>query len=219
MNFLSLIWLIFLPVIAAILIMLPVFPNHQVRIRRFAKWFAGLHFVYSLLFLLFFDASMYGMSFEKELTFFGMSWLKTLGISAKFAVDGMTLLLSVLTTFIVLIALFMSKMHIRTKHKLYYSMVFLLESAVLGIFCAKDMFLFFVFWELLLVPVYFLVSQWGNSEARGAAIKFTLSSFVANMFLFFGMLILYYYNFAVSNVLTANIESLNMDEKIYPMVG
>ena len=77
MNFLSLIWLIFLPVIAAIVIMLPVFPNHQVRIRRFAKWFAGLHFVYALLFLLFFDTSMYGMSFEKELTFFGMSWLKT----------------------------------------------------------------------------------------------------------------------------------------------
>ena len=100
MNFLSLIWLIFLPVIAAIVIMLPVFPNHQVRIRRFAKWFAGLHFVYALLFLLFFDTSMYGMSFEKELTFFGMSWLKTLGISAKFALDGMTLLLSVLTAFI-----------------------------------------------------------------------------------------------------------------------
>lgn len=217
MNFLSLIWLIFLPVIAAIVIMLPVFPNHQVKIRRFAKWFAGLHFIYSLLFLLFFDTSMFGMSFEKELTFFGMTWLKTLGISAKFAVDGMTLLLCVLTTFIVLITLFMSKMHIRTKHKLYYSMVFLLESAVLGIFCAKDMFLFFVFWELLLIPVYFIVAQWGNSEARSAATKFTVASFVANMFLFFGMLILYYYNFAVSNVLTANIESLNMDEKIYPM--
>ena len=69
MNFLSLIWLIFLPVIAAIIIMLPAFPNHQVKIRRFAKWFAGLHFVYSLLFLLFFDSSMFGMSFEKELTF------------------------------------------------------------------------------------------------------------------------------------------------------
>ncbi len=217
MNFLSLIWLIFLPVIAAIVIMLPVFPNHQVRIRRFAKWFAGLHFIYALMFLLCFDTSMYGMSYEKELTFFGLSWLKTLGISAKFAVDGMTLLLSILTTFIVLITLFMSKMHIRNKHKLYYSMVFLLESAVLGIFCAKDMFMFFVFWELLLIPVYFITAQWGNSEARAAATKFTVASFVANIFLFFGMLILYYYNFAVSNVLTANIESLNMDEKIYPM--
>lgn len=146
-----------------------------------------------------------------------MSWLKSLGISAKFAVDGIALLMVVLTTFIVLITLFMSKIHIRSKHKLYYSMVFLLESSILGIFCAKDMFLFFVFWELSLIPVYFIVSQWGDSEARRAAIKFTLSSFVANMFLLFGMLILYYYNFAVSNVLTANIESLNMDEKIYPM--
>ncbi len=217
MNFLSLIWLILAPVIAALIIMFPYFPNHQVKVRRFAKWFASFHFIYALLFLAFFDPGMFGMSYEKELTFFGISWLKSLGISAKFAIDGIALLMVVLTTFIVLITLFMSKMHIRSKHKLYYSMIFLLESALLGIFCAKDMFLFFVFWELSLIPVYFLVSQWGNTEARRAAIKFTIASFTANMFLFFGMLILYYYNFAVSNVLTANIESLNMDEKIYPL--
>ena len=80
------------------------------------------------------------MSFEKELTFLGASWLKSLGISAKFAVDGIALLMVVLSTFVVFITLFMSKMHIRSKHKLYYSMVFLLESAILGTFCAKDMF-------------------------------------------------------------------------------
>ena len=217
MSFLFFLWLIFAPILAALVIMFPRFPNHQVLVRRFAKWFASIHFVYALLFLAFFDTGMFGMSYEKELTFFGMSWLKSLGISAKFAVDGIALLMVVLTTFIVLITLFMSKIHIRSKHKLYYSMVFLLESSILGIFCAKDMFLFFVFWELSLIPVYFIVSQGGDSEARRAAIKFTLSSFVANMFLLFGMLILYYYNFAVSNVLTANIESLNMDEKIYPM--
>lgn len=217
MSFLSLIWLIFAPIIIAIIIMFPKFPNHQVKIRRFAKWFASLHFIYALLFLVFFDSSLFGMSYEKELTFFGMSWLKSLGISAKFALDGITVLLVVLTTFIVLITLFMSKIHIRSKHKLYYAMVFLLESAILGIFCAKDMFLFFVFWELSLIPVYFLVSQWGNTEARRAAVKFTIGSFVANMFLFFGMLILYYYNFAVSNILTANIETLNMDDKLYPL--
>ena len=214
---LSLIWLIFAPLVAAGIILFPRFPNHQVKVRRFAKTFAGLHFVYSLLFLLFFDTSMYGMSFEKELTFFGMTWLKSLGISAKFAVDGVALLMVILTSFVVLVTMVVSKIHIRSKHKLYYSMVFLFEAALLGIFCAKDMFLFFVFWELSLIPLYFLISQWGNSEARTAAMRFTLGSFAANMLLFFAMLILYYYNFAVSNVMTANIESLSMDEKIYPL--
>lgn len=71
---LSLIWLIFAPLIAAGIILFPKFPNHQVKVRRFAKSFAALHFIYSLLFLLFFDTGMYGMSFEKELTFFGMTW-------------------------------------------------------------------------------------------------------------------------------------------------
>ncbi len=214
---LSLIWLIFAPLIAAGIILFPRFPNHQVKVRRFAKSFAGLHFIYTLFFLLFFDTSLYGMSFEKELTFFGMTWLKSLGISAKFAVDGIALLMVILTSFIVFVTMVVSKIHIRSKHKLYYSMVFLFESALLGIFCAKDMFLFFVFWELSLIPLYFLVSQWGNSEARPAAMRFTFGSFALNMLLFFAMLILYYYNFAVSNVLTANIESLSMDEKIYPL--
>lgn len=217
MNFLSLIWLIFAPIVISLIILFPKFPNHQVKIRRFAKWFAGMHFIYSLFFLLFFDSARFGMSYEQELTIFGQSWLKTLGIGAKFALDGMTLIFVILTTFVVLIALFLSKMHIRSKHKLYYSMVFLLESAILGIFCAKDMFLFFVFWEIALIPIYFLISQWGNTDTKKIAMKFTLGSFVANMFLFFGMLILYYYNFAVSNVLTANIESLSMDSKLYPL--
>ncbi len=217
MNYLSLLVLIFAPIAAAGIILFPKFPNHQVKVRRFAKSFAGIHFIYSLLFLVFFDSSLYGMSYEKELTFFNMTWLKSLGISAKFAVDGVAILMVVLSTFIVLITLVLSKIHIRSKHKLYYSMVFLLESAILGIFCAKDMFLFFVFWELSLIPIYFLVSQWGNKDARKSAMRFILVSFAANMFLFLGMLILYYYNFAVSNVMTANIESLSMDEKIYPL--
>lgn len=217
MSFLSLIWLILAPIVIALVILLPQFPNHQIIVRRFSKWFASFHFIYALLFLVFFDSSLFGMSYEKELTLFGASWLKSLGISIKFAVDGIAILFVVLSTFIVLLTLILSKIHIRSKHKLYYSMVFFLESAILGVFCAKDMFLFFVFWELLLIPLFFLISQWGCSEARRSALKFTLTSFVANIFLFFGMLILYYYNFAVSNVLTANIESLNMDSKLYPI--
>ncbi len=217
MTFLSLIALIIAPIVAAGIILFPKFPNHQVKVRRFAKLFASAHFIYSIFFLLFFDSSLYGMSYEKELTFFNMTWLKSLGISIKFGIDGVALLMVILTTFIVLITLVISKIHIRQKHKLYYSMVFLLESAILGIFCAKDMFLFFVFWELSLIPLYFLISQWGESDARRYAMKFTLASFVANMFLFFGMLLLYYYNFAISNVMTANIESLSMDEKVFPL--
>ena len=217
MSFLSLIWLIFAPIVIALIIMFPKFPNHKIIVRRFAKIFASLHFIYSLFFLLFFDSSLFGMSYEKELTFFDMTWLKSLGISAKFAVDGFTLLLVVLSIFVVMLTLYISKTHIRTKHKLYYSMVFLLEASILGLFCAKDMFMFFVFWELSLVPIYFLVSQWGNSEARRAAIKFTVLSFVVNACLLFGMLLLYYYNFAISNVLTSNIESLSMDSTFYPV--
>ena len=170
MNFLSLIWLIFLPLIASVVLLLPQFPTHQVIVRRFAKSFASVHFLFAMLFLTFFDSSLFGMSYEKELTIFGSSWLKSLGISAKFGVDGIALLLVVLTSFVILITLFLSKIHIRSKHKLYYSMVFLLEFALLGIYCAKDMFFFFVFWEFLLIPLCFLMSQWEDKDAKRSAI-------------------------------------------------
>ena len=104
-KFLSLIILVLAPLIPMLLILSPVFPKNTVLIRRFSKWFAGLHFVYSLCFLLFFNPDLLSMSFPQEIMIFNSSWLKTMGITATFAVDGLSLLLCILTTFLFLIAL------------------------------------------------------------------------------------------------------------------
>lgn len=216
-NYLSLIFLVFSPLIAFGVILSPLFGDNEVYIRRFSKGFASIHFLYTLLFLAFFDPSTYGMSYEAELKLGGLSWLKTLGITATFAVDGLSLLLVVLTSFIFLLALIASKSSIRTKHKFYYSMIFLLQTAVLGVFCAKDMFLFFLFWELELIPMYFLISEWGSGNAQKSAMKFILYTFFGSIFMLLGMLALYFYSFAVTDKLTANMDMLSISESVYPI--
>lgn len=216
-NILSLIVLVFSPLIAFSVILSPLLGDNEVFIRRFSKGFASLHFLYSLLFLAVFDPTNLGYSFETELKTFDVSWLKSLGITATFGVDGLSILLVVLTSFMVLIALIVSKNIIRTRYRFYYSMMFLLQTAVLGVFCAKDMFLFFLFWELELVPMYFLISEWGSGESKKSAMKFLLYTFFGSMFMLLGMLMLYFYSFSANGVMTANIDSLNIAEPSYPL--
>lgn len=216
-NYLSLIWLVFSPLIAFGVIISPLFGDNEIYMRRFSKGFMSLHFLYCILFLAFFDPNSYSMSYETEFRLFDISWLKSLGITASFGVDSLSLLLVVLTAFIFLLALIASKSMIRTKHRFYYSMVFLLLTAVLGVFCAKDMFLFFLFWELELIPMYFLISEWGSGEAKNSAMKFVLYTFFGSIFLLLGMLALYFYSFASNGVLTSNIDSLSISESVYPV--
>lgn len=217
MNFLSILILIFSPAIAALFILSPIFPNNEIKIRRFAKGFSIVHFVYSMLFMLFFNPTNFGWSYQKELTFFNSSWLKSLGITATFGMDGISLLFVLLTSFMVMLAVIAGKSMIRTKHRIFYPLIMILQTAVLGVFCAKDVFLFLLFWELELIPMYFLISQWGDKTSEGAAMKYTVYNFAGSMLLFLGLLVLYFYSFSISGVLSADIESLNMSENIFAM--
>lgn len=215
--FLSLPVLIFLPLLAAIILYLPFFQNNEVRIRRFSKGFASLHFVYTLLFLLFFNPLNSDISYYKEITFFGASWIRPLGLKMAFGLDGISLLMVILTSFVFLLAFIASKSNIRGKHKFYYSLVFLLQTAVLGVFCARDMFLFFLFWELELIPMYFLIGQWGDAKAKASAMKFVLYTFLGSLFMLLGILLLHFYGFATYGVLTADFSEISISAPDFPM--
>lgn len=217
MNFLSILFLIFSPAIVALLLLSPIFPNNNIKIRRFSKGFSITHFIYSLLFLLYFNPTNLGWSYQKELTFFGSSWINTLGIRANFGLDGISLVFVILTSFITMLAIIAGKRMIRTKTRIYYPLVLILQTAVLGVFSAKDIFLFLFFWLLELIPTYLLINQWGEKTSKSAATKYIICSFLGSMFLILGMLILYFYSFAISGVLTADIENLSMSENVFAM--
>lgn len=211
----SLIFLILSPLLASVILMCPLFPNLETYIRRFSKWFSLLHFLYALCFLVMFQTQNPIIETQEELLIFGNHWLDSLGISAVFSLDTLSLTMVLLTSFIFFIAFVMSKRTIKKDFKIYYSMMFLLEMSVLGIFCANDMFLFFLLWELELVPMYFLISKWGSENAKRSAMKFLLYTFCGSIFLLAGILLLYFYNYEQTGVLSGNLNMLNIQENLF----
>lgn len=214
---LSIIILIFSPILAGLSLFTPFFRENEVKIRRFSKGFAALHFLYSLMFLAAFNPLNDGISFAQEIKFFGKSWIEILGVKMSFGLDGISLLMVILTSFIVLLALIASKSSIKKRHKFYYSMFFLLQTAILGVFGARDMFLFFTFWELELIPMYFLIGQWGDKKAKSSAMKFVLYTFLGSLFMLLGILLLHFYHFAVYQKMTADFSELAISSPQFPM--
>lgn len=217
MDYLSLPILIFSPLAAAVALYSGFFKNNEVRIRRFAKGFASLHFLYALTFLAFFNPINENISFYTELKFFGLSWIQPMGLKFAFGLDAISLLMVILTSFVFLLALIASKSNIREKHKFYYSMILLLQTAVLGVFCARDMFLFFMFWEIELIPMYFLIWQWGSGKCKASAMKFVLYTFLGSLGMLLGILLLHFHNFATYGTMTADFSQIMINSPEFPM--
>jgi NADH-quinone oxidoreductase subunit M len=120
------------------------------------------------------------------------TWLPSFGISFALASDGLSWTMVVLTTFLLLMAVIASKTNITKRLKLYYSMIFVLTGSILGVFLARDLFLFFLFWELELIPMYLLIAIWGGPRRDYAAIKFVLYTLFGSVFLVAGILGFYF---------------------------
>lgn len=215
--FLSIPFLIFMPLVISILILSPLFTKNEIVVRRFAKSVFSFHFLYMILMLACFDSAN---PYLNEIHFFGQDWIQSLGIKFVFKIDNISMILTTLTSFVFLLASFASKFNIRANHKFYYSMLMLLECAILGIFTAGDMFVFFLFWELELIPAYFLIgNKWRGNEtddeekrAHNSAVKFVLYTFFGSMIMLLGILLLHYYNFITTGFLSAVFSDINASQ-------
>ncbi|MEB3287998.1 MAG: NADH-quinone oxidoreductase subunit M [Vampirovibrionales bacterium] len=121
------------------------------------------------------------------------SWIPSLGISYAVGSDGLTIAMVLLTTFLLLMACVASLTNIKKRLRLYYSMLFVLTTAVLGVFISRDFFLFFLSWELELIPMYLLIAIWGGPRRDYAAIKFVLYTLFGSIFLVAAILGIYFY--------------------------
>lgn len=207
--FISVPLIVFLPMLASFLIMSPLFTNNKISVRRFTKMFCGLHLLYVVFLLIMFNTST---PLIGKVSFFGFDWIETLGIKFEFKLDGIRMILALLTSFIFFISALVSKTEIKKNHKFYYSMLLLLMSAVLGIFVSNDMFVFFMFWELELIPAYFLIGGdytfIENPDSKKSAMKFVLFTFLGSMVMLLGILLLHYYNYITSQTLTASFDNI-----------
>src|SRR5215213_3941416 len=175
-----------LPVVGAILILALMKKDQSSLIKRFATaWFA-LDFIISL-WLLKYNRGIGGMQFLED-----HEWIPIIGARYQMGVDGVAVLLIVLTTLLGAIAALSSWEYIQKREKEYYVLLLLLQTAVIGVFASMDLFLFYLFFEVSLVPMYFLIGIWGGENRLYAAIKFFLYTLVGSVVMLLGVLKMYF---------------------------
>ena len=180
--------IIVLPVLGALWLFL-LDRRDEARLRRVALGVALAAFGVSCLLWLLFDRSRPDMQFEERL-----AWIPASGITYHLGVDGISLLLVLLTTLLTPLCLLSAWSQIETRVKEFLIAMLLLEAGMLGVFCALDLVLFFVFWEGMLVPMYLIIGVWGGPRRVYAAVKFILYTMAGSALMLLAILALYYWH-------------------------
>ncbi len=191
---------VFLPALGALIIALFVPKTNENAIKLVANAVALVDFALSLVLLQGFEIATTQLQHVTK-----VSWIPQLGIEYFIGIDGISLLLVILTTGLGFIAVLSSWTYIQERLKEYYAILLLLQTGILGVFVSFDFFLFYVFWEVMLVPMYFLIGIWGDKNRLYAAIKFFLYTLFGSVLMLLGIIALYLANAAETGVYTFNI--------------
>jgi len=188
--------IIFLPAIGAILIaFLPGLSQRMVR--YLAALFTLIPLALSIFLFFIFDRSSGAagvIQFEEKL-----SWIPAINASYHLGVDGLSLPLVILMAILgFLVVLISWKIDLRVRE--YFAWLLLLETSILGVFCALDLLLFFLFWEIEIVPMYFLISIWGSGRKEYSAIKYVVYTLFGSAMMLAGILALYFTTGSLSMV-------------------
>lgn len=179
---------IFLPVLGVVALFFVGKENNQ-RIKLVGFLTTVLTFVASLFLFFRFDAAATASFQLKEYAV----WVAGLNISYYVGIDGISLLLIILTTFLTPLALLGTWNSVNLRVREYTMMILLLEVGMVGVFAALDLFLFYIFWEAMLIPMYFIIGIWGGPERVYAAVKFFLFTMFGSLLMLVAILALGYY--------------------------
>ena len=182
----------YIPLLGAVIILFFLRRENGRAIRLMATAVAGIDFLASLYLWFNFDPRATGNAMWQFR--WVADWIPSLGVKYDFGIDGISLLLILLTTLMGVIAIVSSFTAITYREKEYYILLLLLQTGMIGTFCALDFFLFYVFWEVMLVPMYFIIGIWGGPRRLYAAIKFFLYTLSGSVLMLLSILALYFYN-------------------------
>jgi NADH-quinone oxidoreductase subunit M len=178
---------LFIPLVGTLLVLLlPKDATRTIKVTGLAVSLVA--FVVSVALFFLFDGADGGMQFVEKIP-----WIPGLDISYHLGVDGISLLLVVLTTFLTPIALLASWESITIRLRAYVALMLLLEVGTLGVFLSLDMVLFYVFWEFMLIPMYFIIGIWGGTDKIYAATKFFLYTMAGSLLMLVAIIWLGYY--------------------------
>ena len=135
-------------------------------------------------------------------------WMPTLGVAYHVGIDGISLLLVLLTTFLTPIALASAWRAVEERGKEFVVTLLVLETGMLGVFVSLDLFLFYVFWEAMLIPMYFIIGVWGGAHRIYAAVKFVLYTMLGSVLMLVAILALYSQHGAATGIFTFDLPTL-----------
>ena len=203
--------LIMLPAVAALIVPL-LSGNNAVRWFTFIVMFVD--FMIASWLLIIFDNSTAQMQFMESLP-----WVPSLGIAYKLGIDGVSVLSVFLTALLGWICVLASWNAIRQRLKEFMICLLAIQSLMLGVFCALDLFLFYVFWEAMLVPMYLIIGIWGGDNRIYAAYKFFLYTLVGSLLFLVGILVLYFAGGRTFDMLTLMEVQYDFDLQIWVFVA
>jgi len=199
--------ILFTPLLGAIVLLFVPKEEKDV-IRWIANIFAFGGFLISLPLVPMFWAQRFSPDQFKFLEGSANNWIPSIGAGYNLGIDGISFLLIMLTTLLGWISILSSWTAIDNRVKEYYVWFLVLQTGMLGVFMALDFFLFFVFWEAMLVPMYLLIGIWGGPRKLYAAIKFFLYTLLGSVLMLLGILFLYFHHHSVTGVFTFSIPEL-----------
>src|SRR2546426_5007337 len=188
-----------LPLAGAALLLL-VSKQNENAIRWIATIVPFMGFAVSIPLWFWYNPSTPGYQFVEQ-----APWIPSVGAQYFLGVDGFSALLILLTTMMGFIAVLSSWTAITERVKEYYIFLLLLQTGMLGAFMSLDFLLFFLFWEVMLVPMYFLIGIWGSDRRLYSAIKFFLYTLVGSVVMLLGILALYFHNHTVTGVYSFDV--------------
>src|ERR1051326_874517 len=189
--------------LAGLLVLLFIPGRMKDAIRVWANFVGIAGFLFSLQLISGFTAGRGGFQFEER-----ADWIPSLGAHYHIGIDGISVLLLMLTTLMGFIAILCSWSAVQERVKEYYAMFLLLQAGMIGVFISLDFFLFYIFWELVLVPMYFIIGVWGGPRKLYAAIKFFLYTLAGSVLMLLGILTLYFQHFKQFGFYTFEIADL-----------
>ncbi len=194
-------WLVLLPLAGGLILLL--MPKDRWRlIRAWTLVTMTITFVLSVLVLLRMEP---GAGFSESVR---IPWIPSLGIDYFLGVDGISVYLVLLTTLLSPLVVLSAWRAVTERVRGFHFLMLLLETAMLGTFLSLDLFLFYVFWELMLIPMYLLIGVWGGPRRVYAAVKFILYTIVGSLLMLVAILALYFDHHARTGVYTFNLLSL-----------
>jgi NADH-quinone oxidoreductase subunit M len=196
----------YLPLLGAVVLLFGFRRASDERAAHFATLVAGADLLVSLV--LWTDwtrtpPDAWGFRFVHE-----AAWIDAIGVKYLLGVDGISMLLVLLTTLLGFVAVLSSWTAVRQRVRGYYAFLLLLQTGMIGVFVSLDLFLFYIFWEVMLVPMYFIIGVWGGERRVYAAVKFFIYTFLGSVLMLLGILALYFHHASATGDATFDVRVL-----------